>query len=73
MGILEQLRIGMTRDEVVKAIGEPDDQGGTSRKYRTPSIFKYGQIELFFEQWKTGTLTMVYTEDEDGNGRVLLE
>jgi hypothetical protein len=63
----------MTRNEVVAAIGEPDDTGGTSRKHRTPSIFKYGRIELFFEASQDGKLTMAYTEDEDGNGTVLLQ
>ena len=63
----------MTREEVVLAIGQPDDTGGLSRKHRTPSLFKYGHIELFFEQWKDGKLTMAYTEDENGNGSVLLQ
>ena len=63
----------MSREEVIAALGPPDDVGGTSRKYKTPSIYKYGQIELFFEPSKTGRLTMVYTEDQQGNGKVLLE
>ena len=54
MGIIDRVKIGMTRDEVAKAIGPPDDHGGTNRKYRTPSIYKYGAIELRFEPWKDG-------------------
>lgn len=68
-----RIRIGMTRAEVIEALGPPDDVGGTSRKYRTPSIFKYGEIELHFEPWKDGTLVRAYTEDEHRNGIVLLE
>ena len=63
----------MTREEVVAVLGPPDDVAGTSRKRKTPNIYKYGKIELYFEPWKAGRLTMVYTEDEQGNGVVLLE
>ena len=47
---------GMTRTEVVTVLGEPDNTGGTSRKYRTPCIYVYGDIELTFESWKEGKL-----------------
>lgn len=70
--LLSQLSIGMTRDEVVAVLGPPDDVGGTSRKYRTPRIFRYGRIEVCFEPWKAGRLNLVYTEDDDGIGHVLL-
>ena len=72
MGILDQIQIGMTRGEVVAILGQPDDVGVTTRKYKTPSIYKYGEIELHFESWKAGTLWMAYQEDEHGNGIVLL-
>ena len=71
--IVSQLRLGMTREEVVAVIGEPDDTGGTSRKYKTPCIYKYGDVEVHFELWKTGGLTLVYKEDQDGNPVVLLK
>jgi hypothetical protein len=71
--VIRRIRIGMTRAEVIEALGPPDDVGVTSRKYRTPSIFKYGEIELHFEPWKDGRLVRAYTEDEDRNGIVLLE
>jgi hypothetical protein len=63
----------MTREEVVAALGPPDDVGVTSRKYPTPAIYKYGAIELHFEPWKNGKLIRAYTEDERRNGIVLLE
>ena len=45
---------GMTRDEVVSAIGEPDAKGASSQKYPTPACYLYGHIELHFEPWKAG-------------------
>jgi hypothetical protein len=38
----------MSREQVRNLLGEPDDTGITSRKYRTPSIWKYGDVELHF-------------------------
>jgi len=72
MGIVEKLRVGMSRQEVLAVLGSPDDVGGTSRKYREPSIFKYGEIELHFERGKDGRLLRAYTEDGQGVGTVLL-
>jgi hypothetical protein len=60
--ILTNVRLGMTRDEVVAVIGEPDAKGGTSRKYPTPSIYKYGDIELHFQGWKDGILCLIWDE-----------
>lgn len=54
--------IGLSRDEVVAILGNPDVTGGTSRKYKTPSIFKYGNIELHFQPWKDGLLCMIWDE-----------
>ena len=71
--LLSRVSVGMTRDEVVAALGPPDDMGGTTRKYRTPRVYRYGRIEVYFEPWKAGRLHMVYTEDDEGNGHVLLE
>ncbi len=66
------VRIGMTHEEVISILGKPDEIGGTSRKYKTPSICKYGDIELHFKPGKTGLLWMAYCEDEQGEGVVLL-
>jgi hypothetical protein len=63
----------MSREEIVAVLGQPDDVGVTSRKYRTPAIYKYGEIELHFESWKSGKLIRAYTEDESGVGKVLLK
>lgn len=47
-GCFGPVRLGMNREEVESSLGAPDDVGGTSRKYRKPSIWKYGDIELHF-------------------------
>jgi hypothetical protein len=56
----------MTRQEVVAALGPPDDVGGTSRKYRDPCVYKYGEVEVHFEQGRGGRLVLVYRETADG-------
>jgi hypothetical protein len=38
----------MTREQLRALLGEPDAIGGTSRKYRRPRIWKYGNIEYHF-------------------------
>lgn len=60
--IVAKLRQGMNREEVVSAIGEPEDKGGTSRKYKTPSVYKYGDLQLWFEPWKSGKLFAIWRE-----------
>ena len=52
--------LGKTRDEVISLLGEPDDKGGTSKKYKTPSIYKYEDIEVFFEPCKNGICCSVF-------------
>lgn len=60
--MLAKVKSNMTREEVKAILGEPDAEGVTSRKYPTPCVYKYGEIELHFLPWKNGTLTTVYTE-----------
>jgi hypothetical protein len=35
-----RLHVGMSRAEAKAVLGEPDAVGGTSRRYRTPSIYR---------------------------------
>ena len=60
------VHLGMTHEEVRTILGEPNDMGGTSRKYRIPCIWKYGDIELFFSR-ETHTLTTFYWEGDQGD------
>ncbi len=61
--------LGATRDELRQLLGEPDQVGGTSRRQRVPQIWKYGEIEYHFGT--DGRVWLVYSEDADGNPRVL--
>lgn len=62
----------MTRPEVKALLGEPCDVGCTSRKYRTPSCFKYGEVQVFFGPRARDGLTMVFSEEPDGEDPVVL-
>lgn len=47
-GLFGPLRFGQTRAETALLLGPPDDVGGISRKYPRPTIWKYGDFELYF-------------------------
>lgn len=47
-GSLGPVHVGMSRVQVEEAFGLPDDVGCTSRKYRRPACWFYGDIELHF-------------------------
>ena len=49
-GELAGIHLGLHEDEVAELLGKPDAVGGTSRKYRKPSLWKYGDIELVFDR-----------------------
>ena len=56
--------LGMTRAQVESSLGKPDDVGGTSRKYRQPSIWKYGDVELHFVPGDD-SLFLIHLDDFD--------
>ena len=59
--------LGITREELVKTLGEPTDLATGSRKYPTPPIYKYGSIEFHFSPYKNGVLAFIGYDDEDYN------
>jgi hypothetical protein len=73
-----RLHPGMTKAEVRELLGPPEAWGCTSRRYREPSIWKYGDVEFWFEQrrgrtaWPGPKLPGVYVEDTHGRGELLL-
>lgn len=54
--------LGLTREELVQKLGEPDYIGGTSRKHKYPTGYKYGDIEYWFESSKDGKVHMIFDE-----------
>ncbi len=68
-----RVRLGMSRSELHDLLGRPDQEGGTSRKYRTPSIYKYGDVQFVFPGAKSaadgesqGLLYAYVDDDVDG-------
>lgn len=59
------VRLGMTRAELKAVLGEPDDVGGTSRRWRTPAIYKYADVEFHFGLGPQGLLELIYQERDD--------
>src|SRR5262245_58620647 len=49
-GEFGNLHFGLKEEEVLSLLGKPDAFGSTSRKYRKPSVWKYGDVELFFDR-----------------------
>lgn len=65
-----KIRLGMSRVELRAILGPPDDEGGTSRKYKFPSIYKYGDVQFVFPAARTEAqsqrqgLLFVYVDDD---------
>ena len=66
------IRIGMTRQDVKALLGEPCAMGCTSRKYPTPSCFKYGDVQVFFGPRARDGLILVFSEEPDGEDPITL-
>lgn len=47
-GVFGSINLGDTPEIIKEILGEPDYYGGATRKYRTPSVWSYGDIEFFF-------------------------
>jgi len=47
-GVFGVLQLGVPREEMRRLFGEPDHIGGASRRQRTPTILKYGDIEFLY-------------------------
>jgi hypothetical protein len=56
------IHLGMSRTEVEGALGPPEAMGGTSRRRRTPTIWKYGDVEMYFGQKREEPLYMLFLE-----------
>jgi hypothetical protein len=67
-----RIRLGMTRAELHDLLGPPNEEGGASRKYTRPSIYKYGEVQFVFpgarsvQESESQGLLYVYVDDVDG-------
>jgi hypothetical protein len=60
------IRLGMSRDQLRAAFGEPDDVGATSRKRREPAIWVYGGLEFHFDHTAGDELFLIHRDTPDG-------
>jgi hypothetical protein len=68
------VELGMYREDVLGHFGLADLLGGTSRRHRTPAIWRYGSIEFHFESAR-GPLWLIHADDFDdlqGGSRIAL-
>lgn len=65
-GDISPIRLGCAREEIRALFGEPDAVGGATRKYRTPGIWKYGELEFHFGPKSTDALCLIYSETPEG-------
>lgn len=71
--ILENLRLGMTRKQVLEILGEPEAKSIGSRKYPRPMIWKYGEYQITFDYPEDGGLLWVTVKDENNDPIFLLK
>lgn len=65
LGALGPVRLGLSRAEVLAALGEPEDWSVTSRRRRKPAILKWGDLEFHFAE---DDLFLIYTDAFDRGG-----
>lgn len=57
-----QSLLGLTREQLIEVLGEPDLIAATTRKYKYPLIYRYGNIEYNFTREREGILVEVFDE-----------
>jgi hypothetical protein len=62
---LSKAQLGMTRQEVIKALGEEPDDYGSERKMEHATIWVYnGDMELYFHKGCDGTLHTIWQDPD---------
>lgn len=61
-GCIGGLEPGVTRAQVIDALGLPENVGGTSWKHRQPAIFRYGSLEVHFARTSPSVCERIYVE-----------
>jgi hypothetical protein len=68
-GSISPVQLGMTRDDIRKFFGDPDNTARGWRRRPRMGIWKFGQIEFHFGT--DGRLYQIYTERADLSPRVI--
>lgn len=68
-GSIRPVEPGMTRDELRRILGEPDDTSIRGRRRPLEGIWKFGRVEFHFDTDER--LSLIYTEDDDLNPQVI--
>ena len=68
--VLDRLRIGMSREQVKQAVGEPSHTDWQSKRHPEARVWRYGELELHFESPRWGRLWMIYAEEDNRDIRV---
>ena len=76
-GVFGPIKLGMSRDEVIAVLGEPDAVAINSRRRHRlkPGFIKYGDIEFYFTD-ETDQLHMIYADHVSefrGGNRISLD
>jgi hypothetical protein len=56
------IHLGMSRTEVEDLLGPPEALGGTSSRRRIPTLWKYGDVEMYFGEKRQDGLYMLFLE-----------
>lgn len=59
-GALGLIELGMSRAAVEQHLGAPEEWNATARNYRSATIWKYGDIEFYFQN---DELWMIFADD----------
>jgi hypothetical protein len=62
------LTAAFTRDALEGVLGPPEGTGGTSRKHRRPIIWKYGDLEFYFDR-QSATLCTIFIDQFTADDR----
>lgn len=68
-GSLGAVQLGISRDDLRSLFGEPDALGGLTRRKRQAPIWLFRPVEFHFTT--DGRLFLIYTEDEEYNGKTI--
>jgi hypothetical protein len=66
---LGTVHLGVSREDLRALWGEPDAASSGFRHQPNMGIWRFGPAEFHFDA--SGHLFLIYTEDEDGKGRVI--